>query len=77
MSKSIRDIAKKRGRPKTTGLGEGILVRMHKPFLTAIDEWRSKQGDKPSRAEALRRLAMQALAAESPAKPPRKKRGAD
>jgi hypothetical protein len=56
MRKSIRDIAKKgRGRPKSTGLGTGILVRMHDQ-LEALDAWIAKQDDSPSRPEAIRRL---------------------
>jgi hypothetical protein len=57
MRKSIRDIAKKgRGRPKSTGLGTGILVRMHDQ-LDALDAWIDGQDDpKPSRPEAIRRL---------------------
>jgi hypothetical protein len=56
--------------------GEQILVRLHNPLLAALDEWCAAQLDTPTRAEALRRLAAQALAATSPAKPPRKKKGA-
>jgi hypothetical protein len=57
MGRSIRDIAKKtRGRPKSTGLGTGILVRMHDQ-LDALDAWISKQDNpKPTRPEAIRRL---------------------
>ena len=33
------DIPKKRGRPKTTGRGEGVLVRLHKHQIAALDEW--------------------------------------
>ena len=56
MGKSIRDIAKKkRGRPKSAGPGTGILVRMHDQ-LEALDAWRGRQADKPSRPEAIRRL---------------------
>jgi hypothetical protein len=57
MGKSIRDIEKKgRGRPKSTGLGTGILVRMHDQ-LDALDAWIAKQDDpKPTRPEAIRRL---------------------
>jgi len=57
MRKSIRDIAKKtRGRPKTTGLGTGVLVRMHDQ-LDELDAWIAKQKE-PSltRPEAIRRL---------------------
>ena len=57
MGKLIRDIAKKkRGRPKSIGLGTGILVRMHDDQLEALDAWRGRQADKPSRPEAIRRL---------------------
>jgi hypothetical protein len=62
MAKSIRDIAKKvRGRPKTTGLGTGILVRMHDQ-LDALDAWIRKQKEPGlSRPEAIRRLVEKAL----------------
>jgi hypothetical protein len=63
MAKSIRDIPKKRGRgrPKTTGRGEGVLLRLHKPLTSAIDDWAKRQDDKPSRPEAIRRLLVRAL----------------
>jgi Arc/MetJ-type ribon-helix-helix transcriptional regulator len=67
MSKSIRDIPKKRGRPKTTGRGEGVLLRLHKQLLATLDDWISRQDDRPSRPEAIRRLVEQALAS-APAK---------
>jgi hypothetical protein len=57
MAKSIRDIAKRRaGRPKTTGPGTGIMVKMHHPHLGELDAWIAKQKPKPSRPEAIRRL---------------------
>src|SRR5271155_3236079 len=62
MKKSIRDIPKKRGRPKTTGRGEGILLRLHLPQIQALDEWIARQKNEPSRPEAIRRLVEQALA---------------
>ena len=55
MAKSIRDIKKKVGRPKTTGSGAPQLVRMHDTQLSAIDAWREKH-DVASRPEAIRRL---------------------
>jgi hypothetical protein len=65
MKKSIRDIAKKRtGRPKTTGLGTGIMVRSHEDFLRPLDEWIAKQKPKPSRPEAIRRLVELGLKAK-------------
>jgi hypothetical protein len=55
MVKSIRDIKKKIGRPKTTGSGAPQLVRMHDAQLAEIDSWRDKH-DVASRPEAIRRL---------------------
>jgi hypothetical protein len=64
---------KKVGRPRTTGPGEQVVVRLHEPLLSAIDGWCADQLDAPTRAEALRRLAAHSLSAESaaPAKPRR------
>jgi hypothetical protein len=58
MQTSIRDITKKRGRgrPKTTGTGQGVMVRMQKAALARLDKWAAKQEDQPSRPEAIRRL---------------------
>jgi hypothetical protein len=67
MTKSIRG-NKKRGRPRTTGIGTQIGMRWHEPDLHAIDEWRRKQPDLPSRAEAIRRLVEQALGRRSKGK---------
>jgi hypothetical protein len=36
-------------------------MRVSDSFLRAIDKWRAKQEDKPSRAEAIRRLVELAL----------------
>jgi hypothetical protein len=74
MSKSIRaskNKSKKIGRPRTTGPGEQVVVRLHDPLLGAIDEWRSAQESEPTRAEALRRLAARGLAAGEPPGPKR------
>jgi hypothetical protein len=57
MTKSIRAIPKKRGRPKTTGRGMLIGVRLQPSGLSQLDTWIADQEDKPSRPEALRRLA--------------------
>ena len=43
------------GRPKT-GTGEQIGMRWQQAPLHAVDAWREEQWDKPSRAEAIRRL---------------------
>jgi len=48
---------KRRGRPATTGKGQLIGLRCHKPFLAAVDTWRAKQGDELSRPAAIVRLA--------------------
>ena len=66
MSMSIRASKKKTkkvGRPRTTGPGEQVVVRLHQPMLGSLDEWRMAQEGEPTRAEALRRLAAQSLAA--------------
>ncbi len=36
-------------------------MRASPEFLKAVDKWRAKQEDKPSRAEAIRRLVELAL----------------
>jgi len=62
MAKSIRDIPKKRrGRPKTTGRGEGVMVRLHSDQMADLDAWSERQDDRPSRPEAIRRLVTIAL----------------
>jgi hypothetical protein len=62
MAPSIRDIPKKkRGRPKTTGRGEALLLRLHKQQLAKLDAWTKSQDDNPTRQEALRRLIDLAL----------------
>jgi Arc/MetJ-type ribon-helix-helix transcriptional regulator len=63
MSKSKR---KKVGRPKTTGTGAAIVVRMHKPQLTAIDRWISNSGFFFSRPAAIRLLVSYALQQHKP-----------
>ncbi len=51
---------KKRGRPAT---GQGVLigVRMQPDQITALDAWRDKQADQPSRPEAVRRIVAKVL----------------
>jgi len=44
---------------------ERFELRVSEDFLRAIDDWRRKQPDLPSRAEAIRRLVDQALRAEA------------
>jgi hypothetical protein len=56
MAQSIRVTKKSRGRPKTTGPGTQIGMRWQADELAAIDAWRRKQDDLPSRTDAIRRL---------------------
>ena len=60
--KQDKMLAKKRGRP-ATGRGETIGVRMHPDALNALDSWRRKQEDLPSRPEAIRQLVKLGLKA--------------
>jgi hypothetical protein len=59
---SIIDSAKKpkRGRPPIDT--EAVNVRMPTLSLKAVDDWRRKQNDLPSRPEAIRRLVELGLA---------------
>jgi metal-responsive CopG/Arc/MetJ family transcriptional regulator len=65
-----------RSRPK--GTGEPVLVRLQPELAKPLDDWRRRQTDLPSRAEAIRRLTQQALKAKrkapTPAPPPGKPR---
>jgi len=63
MPKTTRDITKSGKRPNQTG--EPVLVRFQPPQVEKIDSWRRNQDDIPSRAEAIRRLVVRGLAAES------------
>jgi hypothetical protein len=68
MAKSIPDIPK-RGRPKTTGRGRGVMVRLHADAISAVDQWSTRQDDQPSRPEAIRRLVEAGLAVARGVKP--------
>jgi hypothetical protein len=60
---------KKSGRPKSTGAGTPMVVRMHDPQLKAIDGWIRDTGI--SRPEAIRQLVDWALEnAKKQAEPP-------
>jgi hypothetical protein len=62
--KSTIDSAKKsrRGRPAVDS--EAVNVRLSKPSLEVIDDWRRKQDDLPGRPEAIRRLVELGLKAK-------------
>lgn len=62
MRASISDNTKKRGRPKTTGKGVLVGVRLLPKLLASVDAWIAAQPDpKPSRPEAVRTLVEAAL----------------
>jgi hypothetical protein len=52
---------KKRGRGRPPTGAKGVYVKVPPDEMTAIDIWIKQQPDKPSRPEALRRLAKIAL----------------
>jgi hypothetical protein len=57
MAKSNRDIPRKKPGPTSQGGRKPAqLVRMDDLLTGAIDKWRDKQEDEPSRPEAIRRL---------------------
>jgi hypothetical protein len=65
MKKAIRSTPKKRGRPKTTGRGLSVNIRLHPPELKRIAAWMQQQNDgKLTRARALWQLAMIGLDVE-------------
>jgi hypothetical protein len=59
---SKRVIPKKRGRP-ATGNHPVRAFRLSDEFMADLDGWAAKQEDRPSRAEAIRRLVELGLAA--------------
>lgn len=76
MAKSITDNHEKRGtrgRPKTTGTTPMTGVRLPADLEAAVLKWARLQRDKPSKAEAIRRLVERALVAEPPAPSARSK----
>jgi hypothetical protein len=56
MSQSIRGTQKKRGRPKTTGRGTQIQVRIHDRQLAALDAFIASHTAEMSRPEAIRQI---------------------
>jgi hypothetical protein len=66
---------KKIGRPTGVVQTHQLQTRVSVDFLRKLDEWRRAQSDLPSRTEAIRRIVESVIGAESPAKPPRKKKG--
>lgn len=77
MTKPVKDIPKKRrGRPKTTGRGAGVLVRFQSDAMKSLDRWSARQQDTPSRPEAIRRLVAMAIASAKPSAPVSRKAAA-
>lgn len=60
MAKDFMQSQNKRGRP-ATGTNTSIGVRMPDAEIAAIDAWRAKQPEPPSRPEAIRQLVRKAL----------------
>jgi hypothetical protein len=60
---------KRRGPPRTTGPGTLVGLRCHQPFLDAVDGWRARQDDKPTRPAAVVRLAELGLTVSSAGQP--------
>jgi hypothetical protein len=59
---SIVDNRKKRGRGRPpTGIGKPVGLRLYPDLERRVDQWASKQPDKPGRPEAIRRLIEIAL----------------
>lgn len=56
-------ISKKRKGPAPTGHGTPIMVRIHQPMLSRIDEWIEEfaPGETLSRPEAIRRMLKEYL----------------
>ena len=51
-------LAKKKRGPAPTGKGTQVVVRLQPDPLAALDVWVGKQKDKPTRAEAIRRMVL-------------------
>jgi hypothetical protein len=63
---SIVDNRKKRGRGRPrTGIGKPVGLRLYPELERRVDQWASRQPDKPGRPEAIRRLIEIALTAKS------------
>jgi hypothetical protein len=59
---SIADNRKKRGRGRPrTGIGKPVGLRLYPELERRVDDWASKQTNKPGRPEAIRRLIEIAL----------------
>ena len=59
-------LAKKKRGPAPTGKGVQVVVRMQPAPLSDLDGWAASQNDKPTRAEAIRRLVELGLKVKAP-----------
>ena len=53
-------VSKRRGRP-ATGVDPVTAIRLPPELRAALDKWAEQQEDRPSRSEALRRIATEFL----------------
>jgi hypothetical protein len=52
---------RRRGRPPGREQDKPFQMRVSERFLRLVDDWRRRQSDLPSRAEAIRRLVEMAM----------------
>jgi len=57
MKPSSHEITKSEKKSRPGQIGEPVMVRLQPDQLAILDDWRRRQPDLPSRAEALRRRA--------------------
>ena len=61
MASSITASAKSRGRPRTTGTGQTIGVRLQPEMLAKLDAWIAKRPTPVSRPAAIRAFIVAAI----------------
>ena len=77
MKKSISVNKKSRGRPKKKGGVHPVTaVRLSPEAGVAVDQWATRQDDKPSRSEAIRRLVELGLTVKTKSAPSERQRAA-
>ena len=77
MKKSISVNTKSRGRPKKKGGVHPVTaVRLSPEAGVAVDQWATRQDDKPSRSEAIRRLVELGLTVKTRSAPSERQRAA-
>jgi Arc/MetJ-type ribon-helix-helix transcriptional regulator len=77
MKKSISVNKKSRGRPKKKGGVHPVTaVRLSPEAGVAVDQWATRQDDKPSRSEAIRRLVELGLTVKTRSAPSERQRAA-